>query len=85
MKSRMVLAAMAAGAAGAMAGWLGHGEKPKPGLHAYQAALENYTCTVEQMRRVEDEARGCHENGFRRPYCYGTAIMRNCKQRRRWP
>lgn len=48
---------------------------PRP----YQTAPEDYTCTVEEMQRVESEAKWCTDNtSFFSSYCYGTAIMRAC-------
>jgi len=70
------------GAIVAVSGWSPFGDKPQPAaLHAHQSALADYTCTVEQMRRVEGETGFCRESGFRGPYCYGTAIIRNCTRR----
>jgi len=81
----VAVALLVVGVAGAIVsvrGWPPFGDKPQPAaLHAHQSALADYTCTVEQMRRVEAETGFCRESGFRGPYCYGTAIIRNCTRR----
>lgn len=42
-------------------------------------AQENYECTIEQWKIVEDQALFCKENTeFNGMYCLGTAITRNC-------
>lgn len=44
------------------------------------AALKDYTCTADEMRRVESESVFCNKNtSFFSDYCYGSAIIRNCK------
>lgn len=49
-------------------------------LPGWISAAETHTCTEEQHKRVETEARWCKENsGYVSPYCYSTAIMRNCQ------
>jgi len=44
-------------------------------------APQRYSCTVEQMARVEHETSWCSENtDYFKSWCYGSAIMRNCSQ-----
>lgn len=47
-----------------------------------QTAMVDHTCTAEEMKRVESESVFCNKNtSFFSSYCYGSAIMRNCKFR----
>lgn len=45
-------------------------------------AAQNYRCSKESMARAESESAYCAANtGHSGAYCYGTAIIRNCKKR----
>ena len=49
-----------------------------------QQAIETRTCTTEQMSKVQTEALWCNNNtDYLSTYCYGTAIMRNCEERKK--
>lgn len=46
----------------------------------WKKAPTEYNCTEEQMDKVQKETIFCNEKtGYVKTYCYGTAIMRNCK------
>ena len=46
------------------------------------AALTDYSCTVEQHSKVEHEAVWCANNAnFLSSHCYEAAIIRNCAKR----
>jgi len=48
----------------------------------WQSAAEKYSCTTDQMNKVETEHKFCKENtSYFSSYCYGSAIMRNCKKK----
>lgn len=45
----------------------------------WESAPREYTCTEEQMTRVQSEAGWCNENtSYFSSFCYGSAIIRNC-------
>lgn len=45
-------------------------------------APRNYVCTVEEMDRVQKEAKFCSDyGGYFDSYCYSSAIIRNCTRR----
>lgn len=47
----------------------------------WQTAPVDYTCTVEQMVKAQNEADWCVKNtGYYGTYCYGAAIIRNCEK-----
>jgi hypothetical protein len=46
----------------------------------WSSAPMRYTCKTEQMAKVERESEWCSINtDYLSTYCYGAAIMRNCK------
>lgn len=51
------------------------------GEYGWQSAPRKYTCTDEQMSKVEKESLWCIKNvtEYNTGYCYGTAIIRNCQ------
>jgi len=47
----------------------------------WQTAPLDYNCTTEQMIKAQNEAGWCQKNtDYFGAYCYGTAIIRNCKK-----
>lgn len=47
----------------------------------WEDAPLTYQCTPDQMTRVETETRFCaKETGYTAERCYGSAMVRNCKQ-----
>lgn len=45
----------------------------------WRSAPNTYKCTIDEIKRVQDEADWCNENtSFRSSYCYGAAIVRIC-------
>jgi hypothetical protein len=48
----------------------------------WELAPRAYSCTPEQMGRVQTETLWCTKNGgYIESYCYGAAIMRLCDPR----
>lgn len=55
---------------------VGVGQKPK-----WKSAPLEYNCSIDDMTKVEREAKFCIENtAFFDTYCYGSAIIRNCEK-----
>ena len=45
----------------------------------WRLAPKTYTCTKEQMDKVEHESEWCDNNTtYVQSFCYGSAIIRNC-------
>ena len=45
----------------------------------WEKAPREYTCTTDQMQRVERETKWCDQNtSYLKTYCYGSAFIRNC-------
>ena len=58
----------------------------EPQSRAWESALTTHVCTKEQMEKAQAEAVFCGNNtSYLTTYCYGTAIIRNCKERRAIP
>ena len=46
----------------------------------WETAPKSYSCTIEEMTKVQMESAWCSTNtAYFSNYCYGAAILRNCK------
>jgi hypothetical protein len=49
----------------------------------WYSAAQSYTCSTEQMSRVQAEAKWCKDNtSYNGEYCFGTTIMRICEKKK---